>query len=132
VPKDAGKDGVITTPFIGPEEERSGRAAAGGDCSFKDGTGEEEVGQRHLDGGFEEDGVALHFCFIHAREGGHRRRAATASSASTGGRRKGSWAACAKQVSWQLGRRLGTWAGFERFQRELNWATKTSWAKMEN
>jgi hypothetical protein len=58
--------------------------------------------------------------------------AAVASSASTGGRRNGSRAAWAKQARWQLGRSLGTWAGFGRFQRELNWVTKMSWAEMGN
>jgi hypothetical protein len=39
---------VLRAPFIGPEEEGSGQAVGGGECSFKamvfkDGMGEEEV-----------------------------------------------------------------------------------------
>jgi hypothetical protein len=44
-----GKDGVRTTPFIGPLEEKGRWVTADSECSlkmtiFKDGTGEEEAG----------------------------------------------------------------------------------------
>jgi hypothetical protein len=54
-------------------------AVTGGECSFKatvfkDETGEEEMGQRRLDGELEGDNPTLRFDFTRVWEGGTRRR----------------------------------------------------------
>jgi hypothetical protein len=60
---DVGKDGVLTTPFIGPKEERSVRPVAGGECSFKAETREGELGRRRFGGGIEDGGSTRRFLF---------------------------------------------------------------------
>jgi hypothetical protein len=69
---------VLRAPFIGPEEEGSGQAVGGGECSFKamvfkDGMGEEEVMLLRLDGGLEGYDRALRFDYFRVREGDQRR-----------------------------------------------------------
>jgi hypothetical protein len=54
-------------------------AVTGGECSFKvmvfkDETGEEETGQRRLDGELEGDNPTLRFDFTQVREGDTRQR----------------------------------------------------------
>jgi hypothetical protein len=73
------QDGA-STPFIElGSEEMADRGGGGGAVQFSAigfkiiKGGEEEAGQRHLDGGLEGDCLALRFNFIQAREGGHRR-----------------------------------------------------------
>jgi hypothetical protein len=114
-------------------------AVTGGECSFKatvfkDETGEEEMGRRHLDGELEGDNPTLRFDFTRVREGGRRRhmkrwRGPKGSSGAAGNSQRWEMSGESRpsglrRLVDQLGRCKAFGPGEEGGCRGLSWAKK--------